>query len=176
MPLKAKSTTVPKALKPAYDAVTAITDRFCAEHLDEEYAEYARYAAAALCRKRPSPLASGQPRTWACGILYALGHVNFLSDPSFKPYITLGEMCDRMGVGRSTGAAKSKVVAEALGMRRLSIDWTLPSRMADNPLVWFLEVNGLPVDIRHMPIEVQRIAFEKGLIPYVWGEREDREA
>ena len=35
---------------------------------------------ASLCRTRPSPLASGPPRTWACGILYALGQINFLSD------------------------------------------------------------------------------------------------
>ena len=27
---------------------------------------------AALCRKRPSPVVSGQPRTWACSIIYAL--------------------------------------------------------------------------------------------------------
>ena len=45
--------------------------------------------AAALCRKRPSPLASGQPRTWACAILYELGRVNFLSDRASQPYMTL---------------------------------------------------------------------------------------
>ena len=38
-----------------------------------------------LCRKRPSPFASGQPRTWACGIIYVLGQLNFLSDKSSRP-------------------------------------------------------------------------------------------
>ena len=36
-----------------------------------------------------------------------------------------------------------------------------------NPLVWMAEVNGLLVDLRDMPREVQEIAFEDGLIPYI---------
>jgi hypothetical protein len=48
-------------------------------------------------------------------------------------------------------------------------EWTLPSMLDRNPLVWMAEVNGYLVDIRTrtMPREVQEIAFEKGLIPYI---------
>ena len=46
-------------------------------------------------------------------------------------------------------------------------EWTLPSRLEDNPLVWMLEVNGLMMDVRQAPREVQEIAFHKGLIPYI---------
>ena len=41
-----------------------------------------------------------------------------------------------------------------------------------NPLVWMAEVNGLLVDLRDMPREVQEIAFEKGMIPYIPADRE----
>ena len=34
-------------------------------------------------------------------------------------------------------------------------------------MVWILQLNGLMVDIRQLPIEVQQMAFEKGLIPFV---------
>jgi hypothetical protein len=34
-----------------------------------------------------------------------------------------------------------------------------------------LEVNGYLVDVRRMPLEVQDIAFAKGLIPYVPGRK-----
>lgn len=34
-----------------------------------------------------------------------------------------------------------------------------------------LEVNGLIVDIRHMPREVQAIAYQKGLSPYIPADR-----
>ena len=61
-----------------FDAIVALTDEFSEHHLNNEYAQLARYATGALCRKRPSPHASGHPNTWACGIIYALGFVNFL--------------------------------------------------------------------------------------------------
>jgi hypothetical protein len=36
------------------------------------------------------------------------------------------------------------------------------------------EVNGLLVDLRHMPREIQEIAFEDGLIPYIPADRESQ--
>ena len=43
--------------------------------------------------------------------------------------------------------------------------------MDKNPLVWMAEVNGYLVDLRSMPREVQEIAFEKGMIPYIPDDR-----
>jgi len=48
----------------------------------------------------------------------------------------------------------------------------LPSKMDSNPLAWMITINGLIVDARGMPLSVQQIAFEKGLIPYIPGSRE----
>ena len=42
--------------------------------------------------------------------------------------------------------------------------WMLRSIVDRNPLVSITEVNGLLVDVRDMPREVQVIAYEKGLI------------
>jgi hypothetical protein len=39
--------------------------------------------------------------------------------------------------------------------------------LEENPLAWIVEVNGLPVDVRMMPGEVQEEAYRLGLIPYV---------
>jgi hypothetical protein len=44
--------------------------------------------------------------------------------------------------------------------------------MESNPLVWMAQVNGLIVDLRHMPRDVQEIAFQKGMIPYIPADRE----
>lgn len=85
-----KSEKVPKPMQSTFDAVTTLTDRVCQEHLNEEYGRLARLAAAALCRKRPSPLSNGRTGSWACGIIYALGFVNFLFDSSREPYISAG--------------------------------------------------------------------------------------
>lgn len=52
-------------------------------------------------------------------------------------------------------------------MIRFDPEWTLPSRMHSNPLIWIVELdNGMPVDVRHLPREIQIQAFEQGLIPF----------
>ena len=167
-----RPTSVPKSMRATYDAIVGLTDDFCRDHLNTEYRDLARDMAAALCRKRPSPVASGQPRTWACGIVYELGRVNFLSDPSTQPAMTLAEVCAAFGVGQSTASAKARAISQALGVNRLDPSWSLPSLLDTNPLVWMAEVNGLLVDLREMPREIQEIAFEQGMIPYIPADRE----
>ena len=161
------STSVPKAMQPTYDAVVALTDAFCRDHLNDEYRDLAQAMAAALCRKRPSPLASGQPRTWACGIIYALGQLNFLPDKASRPHMAMAEVCAAFGVGQSTASAKARVIADTLRTHRMDPTWMLRSFVDRNPLVWMAEVNGMLVDLREMPRELQVIAYEKGMIPYV---------
>src|SRR4051794_26482866 len=172
MPKITGSTSVPKSMQATYEAITSLTDAFCREHLNEDYRVLAQRMMAALCRKRPSPLASGQPRTWACGIIYVLGQLNFLSDKAIKPHMTMAEVCAGFGVGQSTASAKAKVISDALRTNRMDPTWMLQSLVDRNPLVWMAEVNGMLVDLRHMPREVQLIAYEKGLIPYVPADRD----
>jgi len=50
----------------------------------------------------------------------------------------------------------------------------LPSLLGSNPLVWMAEVNGLLVDLRTMPREVQEVAFAKGIIPYIPADEQDQ--
>ena len=162
-----QSEKVPKQMQGIFDAIVTLTDIFCKTNLDEEYAQLARQATAALCRRRPSPLATGYVESWACGIVYALGSANFLFDKSQTPSMSAGELCAAFRVSKSTGAAKSKKVRDALGMGQLDPRWCRPSKLADNPMVWMIMVNGLIVDVRHLPRELQEAAYIKGLIPYL---------
>jgi hypothetical protein len=158
-------------MQAAYEAVTMLTDQFCADHLTEEYRDLARAMIAALSRKRPSPLSSGQPRTWACSVVHLLGQLNFLSDKASTPYMTMADVCAAFGVGQSTASAKARVIADALNAHPMDPKWMLASLIDQNPLVWMAEVNGLVVDLRDMPRAVQVIAFERGMIPYVPADR-----
>ena len=168
-----KSERVPKKIKSRFDEIVALTDSFCKEHLDEEYARLARQATAALCRKRPSPLERGSVDIWACGIVYALGTVNFLFDKSQDPYMSAGELCEGFGVKKRTGAAKAKIVRDTLSMFQMDPNWYRPSQMDDNIMAWMIMVNGLIVDARSLPREIQEIAYEKGLIPYIPADQGD---
>lgn len=76
-------------------------------------------------------------------------------------------MSAQFGIAKSTTSAKAKEVRELLKMSILDPTWTLPSRMDDNPMAWMITVNGFVVDARALPEEIQAIAYEKGLIPYL---------
>jgi Domain of unknown function (DUF6398) len=110
-----------------HEKIVGLIDSVCDRHLNTECRDLARAMTAALCRKRPSPLASGQPRTWACGIVYVLGRINFLSDPSFSPHMTTAELCGAFQVGESTVHAKARVIEKALGAQAFDRHWTLAS-------------------------------------------------
>lgn len=162
---------VPATLREKFDTLALLTDAFCDQHLNAEYKQLIRKALAALSRKRPSPLLKGQDKSWAAGAVHALGMVNFLFDASQTPHCTAADIWAYFGLASSTGQTHSKKIRDALTMGPMDPDWCLPSRMDANPLIWMLEVNGLMVDARHMPLEVQDIAFARGLIPYVPGRK-----
>ena len=167
-----RTKSVPQNMKATYDTIVALTDHVCRDKLDDEYRELARLMAATLCRKRTSPVISGQPRTWACAIIYVLGQINFLSDRSTKPYMTMADVCAAFGVGQSTASAKARVIFAALNTHQLDPKWSLQRLLDLNPLVWMAEVNGILIDLRQMPREVQEIAFHKGMIPYIPADRD----
>ena len=148
-----------------------MTDAFCREFLNEEYADQCRKLAAALGRKRPSPLLRGRRETWASGVVRTIGWANFLHDPSQSPHLKLCSIDDAFGIAESTGAAKQKEIRTMFRIRQFDPIWTLPSKMDDNPMVWMLEVNGFLMDVRHTSRELQEVAFKKGLIPYIPADR-----
>jgi hypothetical protein len=170
MPPKTKSLSVPEVMQARYIEITALTDALCQEKLNEEYAQLCREMTATLARKRPSPLVGGHAKSWACAIAYTIGSVNFLFDKSQTPYLRADELCAWFGLSKSTGGNKSSQIKQTLKIGLMDMQWTLPSRMDDNPMAWLVMVNGLIVDARQLPLPLQEEAYRKGLIPYIPGE------
>lgn len=159
--------SVPQKMRPTYEEIVALTDAFCAAHLNAEYAQVCRALAAKLARKRPSPLESGRANTWAAAIVHTIGRVNFLSDKSQTPHMRADDLAKLFGLSQSTVANKSKQIMDLLKIGLMDAEWTLPSRMDRNPMAWLISVNGLILDARSAPREIQEAAFRKGLIPYL---------
>jgi hypothetical protein len=156
-------------MQPVFHTVANLIEAFCKQHLNEEYSLVARELAAALCRKRPSPLEKGKPEQWACACVYVVGSVNFLHDKAQNPHMPLGKVCELFGMAKSTVTAKARAIEKLMDISYLHPRWTLPSKLADNPLLWMLEVDGFVIDIRAAPLEIQEQAFKQGLIPFVPG-------
>jgi hypothetical protein len=56
---------------------------------------------------------------------------------------------------------------DSLKIRQFDWRWCLPSRLADNPLAWLIELDGFIVDARHVSRDIQEEALRRGLIPYL---------
>ncbi len=158
---------VPKAVRPVADEIVAITDSVCLVVLDEEYADLARRAVAKLARKRPSPLLRGRRAVWAAGVVYALGQANFLFDPAIGPTVTADQLSEAFGVVKTTMGSKARQIRDLLRISPFSTEFERADVVAQNPLKWIIEVDGLAVDVRHVPLDIQMAAFERGFIPYV---------
>ncbi len=164
--------SVPEGFRDRFLDICDLTDAFCRKHLNEEYEQFCREMALELCQDG-SPASRGQAVSWAAGVVYALGQVNFLTDPHQQPHMTSRQIADGFGISVSNMQAKGRVLREGLGLMPFDLDWTLPSLMEDNPLRWMCQVDEAVVDIRAMPHHVQQDAFEKGLIPYIPADQED---
>jgi hypothetical protein len=168
-PTSSAAAAIPETVRPAHDAIVALTDRFCRDRLNDEYAALCRRLVGELARQRPSPITRGKPEGWAAGVVRAAGRVNFLDDPAQTPHLKMAEIDRAFGVSLATAQAKARAIGDLLELSPFHPDWTLPGLMEQNPLAWLLTVNGLIVDARDAPREVQEEAFRKGLIPYVPG-------
>ncbi|MHB1152539.1 MAG: DUF6398 domain-containing protein [Eubacteriales bacterium] len=158
---------VPKVMAAKYNEIAEIISQFSDEKLNEEYKEITLRALAKLCRKRPSPLEKGRARTWACGIVYAIGSNNFIFDKSQPINITAAEIAEWFGLAKGTASSKASEVTKILGLSYANPEFLLESVIEGNPAIWYLDVDGLIMDIRTMPREYQEAAFRKGLIPYI---------
>jgi hypothetical protein len=165
--MKGKSLAVPNEMQEKYNEITEIIKKFCEENLNEEYEHVCSQLNAALCRKRPSPLVKGKANTWACGIVHAVGTVNFLFDISQNPTMKAKELYNQFGVSESNGSSKSKQIRDLMKIGVFDPKWTLPSKISNNPMAWMITVNGLTIDSRYAPREIQEEAFKRGLIPYL---------
>ncbi|MHC4618200.1 MAG: DUF6398 domain-containing protein [Planctomycetota bacterium] len=157
---------IPEEFHQIFREIVGLTDAFCRAHLDGDYQELCRDMAFVLCLE-DSPLGRGKAASWASGIVHALGWVNFLQDSSTDPYMPFSEIAKAFGVSQGTMTAKSKIIRDGLGLIPLHPDWCTPAMIENNPLVWLVEVNGLPMDMRTAPLAIQQAAYDEGLIPFV---------
>jgi hypothetical protein len=165
---------VPHAVRPYADQVVAVTDNMCREHLDAEYADLCRAVIGKLGRKRPSPLTRGDLRIWAAGVVYAVGQLNFVFDPSQSPHASADQLSEWLGVKKTTMSNKARLIRDTLKLSHFDSEFMRRDLVEASPLTWLLEVDGMLVDIRQAPVHVQVQAFELGLIPYVPGTSDDR--
>lgn len=158
---------IPKEMQKTYEEISQLLIDYSSEYLNKEYEELCLHALEKLCRKRPSPLKSGTTNGWAAGIVHAIGSNNFIFDRSQPIHMTAKKLAAPFGVAASTASSKASAIKKLLKIDYSRAEWCLPSMAASNPMLWMVSINGFLLDARTLPVEMQRICYEKGLIPFV---------
>jgi len=154
---------IPAALRGRARVILELAGQACTLHLDGEYAQACRQLVARLARKRPSPLTRGDTRIWAAGAIYAVGQVNF--DRSQRPHMTADELAARLGVVKTTMTNKAALINKTLNLGVFEPDLTHSAILHQHPLAWLVEADGLIIDARMLPAELQDEARRRGLTP-----------
>jgi hypothetical protein len=162
---------IPTNLQDKYDEIAPLLINFSNEKLNDDYKAICLRLLEKLCRKRPSPLLGGRAHTWAAGIIYAIGQANFIFDKTQKINMTAGEIASGFGISSSTAGNKAAELRKMFNIDYFNPEWILPELLDDNPVIWMVSIDGIIMDIRTMPLEIQRQAFKMGVIPYVPGEK-----
>lgn len=83
-------------------------------------------------------------------------------------------LSELLGVKKTTMANKGRMIRDLIGLDHFDADYMRRDLVAGSSLVWMLEVDGLIVDSRQLPIDLQMEAHRRGLIPYVPAVEADR--
>jgi len=70
-------------------------------------------------------------------------------------------------LSKSTVGTKSKQIKDIMNIGVFDPDWTLPSKIDENPVAWMVSIDGFIMDARALPRPLQEEAYRKGLIPYL---------
>ena len=138
-----------------------MTAGFCDEYLDEDYKQLCEKLIRKMSRRRNVPFFSGRIEIWAAAIVYAIGSINFLFDQSFEPYAGGDDICNYFGTSNSTTSQKAKVIRDMFKYGYWDKEFSTSHMMQSSPFSNLMMVNGLIVDKRTLPPEIQELIRRK---------------
>lgn len=132
-----------------------MTTGFCDEYLDEDYKQLCVKLIQKMSRKRNVPFLSGRIEIWTSAIVYAIGSINFLFDKSFAPYVSGDDICNYFGTSKNTTSQKAKIIRDMFKLGYWDKEFSTSHLMQSSPFSNLVMVNGLIVDKRSLPPEIQ---------------------
>ena len=90
---------------------------FSDEHLNDEFKALNLKLLNALVNCDEINLKRGKPENWACGIVYAIGQLNFLFERSFPPYVHQDFLCAYFDATKQTTWNKSRDIRRLLKLK-----------------------------------------------------------
>lgn len=100
-----------------YEKIIRLITEFSDKFLDGEYEALSVKLACRLKDTQKDIFDKGRPEEWACGIIYAIGQLNFLFDYSFDPFVPQEDLCYYFSAKRQKMSLKSRDIRRMLQLK-----------------------------------------------------------
>ena len=147
-------------IKQREQEILDLIKQFCDQKLNEEYFEISEKLLHKLGRKKDVPFKTGNTKTWAAGVIHAVGTINFLFDKSFEPYVSVNDIAYFFDVATSTTLGKSKQMRDMLKIGNWDNEFSTKNTLDSNPFANMVTVDGMIVPISSLPEPYKTMALE----------------
>ncbi len=137
-----------------------MTRTFCAQKLDDDYFQLCEKLIKKLGRKRDVPFQRGKLEIWAAAVVCAIGAINFLSDKSFEPYMTVEQINKYFGTKSSTVSNKARQIRDMFDLWHYSPEFSTQRMIKDNPFNNLVMVDGFIAPLDSLPADLQKMVRE----------------
>jgi hypothetical protein len=141
-----------------------MTGEFCDLHLDADYKQLCEKLILKMKRKRQPPFLSGRANTWAAGIIYALGQINFLFDRSFEPYVSADDIAGHFGLSKSTIGQKARLIRDMFNLSYWDAEFSTQGMRESDPYKGMVMIDGFIVPVSMLSPEAQEELRRRGII------------
>lgn len=100
-----------------FEKTIQLIGEFSKRYLDDEFRLLCIKLAYKLEETEGISFADDKPEHWACGIIYAIGQLNFLFDTHLEPYVTQDRLCYHFSANRQRMSAKSRDIRRLLNLK-----------------------------------------------------------
>lgn len=122
---------IPKEMQDTYDEIAPWIHEFCEDHLDDAYKALCLRLLEKLCRKRPSPLLSGNGSSWAAGIVYLICAQNYIFSKDNPHHMAADDIAAAFNLSAGTAGAKASGIRKLLKISSWDHQWLLPQFQSD---------------------------------------------
>ncbi len=104
-----------------------------------------------LAEVKEKPLQKGKPKSWATGVVMALGHINLLFGKSNGHYIATKKIAAHFGVSVSNAGLRAQQIRDGMDLDRFGPEFSTAAPWGHDPFARMVMVDDMMMPITVLP-------------------------
>lgn len=161
------TTDMPNNIKNSYLEISGLTDIFCLGYLSKKYVHASRTMVSQLCQSHISLVKPCKTKYWAAGTIHALAKTNQLYATETIPHVPASKVIDEFEISRSTIYKYANLIQQLINVPCFQVPQNHQQQSQATLSQWLISIDGIIIDAREMPHDIQKEAYQKGSIPHL---------